>query len=81
MANYRDPKLKVFTCNANRQLAKEIAEQQSALAGLEEEASEIDELLNDNDIESDMDKKNDIKTISSSLNVVDNDVIDVGDDT
>jgi len=26
MANYRDPKLKVFTCNANRQLAKEIAE-------------------------------------------------------
>ncbi|EST51750.1 ribose-phosphate pyrophosphokinase [Brevibacillus panacihumi W25] len=26
MANYRDPKLKVFTCNANPQLAKEIAE-------------------------------------------------------
>ncbi|MEJ8546155.1 ribose-phosphate diphosphokinase [Brevibacillus borstelensis] len=26
MANYRDPKLKVFTCNANRELAKEIAE-------------------------------------------------------
>jgi ribose-phosphate pyrophosphokinase len=25
MANYRDPKLKVFTCNANRQLAREIA--------------------------------------------------------
>ncbi|QRG67795.1 ribose-phosphate diphosphokinase [Brevibacillus choshinensis] len=26
MANYRDPKLKVFTCNANPELAKEIAE-------------------------------------------------------
>jgi len=26
MANYRDPKLKVFTCNANPQLAREIAE-------------------------------------------------------
>jgi ribose-phosphate pyrophosphokinase len=26
MANYRDPKLKVFTCNANPQLAKEIVE-------------------------------------------------------
>ena len=26
MANYRDPKLKVFTCNANPKLAKEIAE-------------------------------------------------------
>ncbi len=26
MANYRDPKLKVFTCNANPQLAKEIAD-------------------------------------------------------
>lgn len=26
MANYRDPKLKVFTCNANPQLAQEIAE-------------------------------------------------------
>ncbi|WP_139492596.1 ribose-phosphate diphosphokinase [Brevibacillus dissolubilis] len=26
MANYRDPKLKVFTCSANPQLAKEIAE-------------------------------------------------------
>lgn len=26
MANYRDPKLKVFTCNSNRQLAREIAD-------------------------------------------------------
>lgn len=26
MANYRDPKLKVFTCNANPELAREIAE-------------------------------------------------------
>jgi ribose-phosphate pyrophosphokinase len=26
MANYRDPKLKVFTCNANPQLAREIAD-------------------------------------------------------
>ncbi|MBP1932460.1 ribose-phosphate diphosphokinase [Ammoniphilus resinae] len=26
MANYRDPKLKVFTCNSNPQLAKEIAD-------------------------------------------------------
>jgi hypothetical protein len=59
-------------------LAKEVSEQQRVLKEMGEETTEIDELLND--IDSGLDKKNDIKTISSPLDVVDDDVIGVGDD-